>query len=162
MAATPPLLDEEHAAFIQGCVSIVAASRDASNAPRLARALGCRVSADRRHVTLLLPTLQAGALIAAIRATGAVAAAFNQPSTHRAIQVKGAAATIGPADPGDARLAARYVDAFVADIALLGYSDALGRALLWHDPAELVAVAFTPGAVFTQTPGPRAGEPLRR
>jgi hypothetical protein len=160
MAATP-VLDEEHAAFIQGGVSIVAGSRDASNAPRLARAVGCRVSPDRRRVTVLLSTRQAGGLIAAIRASGAVAAAFNQPSTHRAIQVKGAGATIAPADAGDARLAARYADAVIADIALLGYSEAFGHALLWHDPAELVAVTFTPGAVFSQTPGPRAGEPLR-
>ncbi|HTO47405.1 MAG TPA: hypothetical protein VML91_07180 [Burkholderiales bacterium] len=153
-----PLLDAEHAAFIQGAVSIVAGSRDAANVPRLARALGCRVSDDRRRVTVFLAAFQAAALLAAIRAEGAIAVAFNLPSTHRAFQLKGTDATVVPLDASDVEWAKRYADAFVADIGLLGYSGALGRALLWFEPAELTGVTFTPSAAFEQTPGPRAGE----
>jgi hypothetical protein len=156
------LLDEDHAAFIQGGVSILAASRDAANAPKLARAIGCRVSRDRRRVTVFVAAFQAAALIAALRATKTIAVGFNLPSTHRAFQLKGTDATVGPLDRGDLEIAVRYVDAFVADIALLGYSEPIGRALLAFDPAELLAISFTPSAAFVQTPGPRAGARVDR
>ena len=155
--AAEPLLDADHAAFIQSGVSIVVASRDATNAPRVARALGCRVSADRRRVTVYLGAFQAAPLLAAIRAEGAIAVAFNLPSTHRAFQLKGTDAAAVPLDRSDVEHAQRYVDAFAADIGLLGYAEAYGRALLWFDPAELTGIAFTPAAAFEQTPGPRAG-----
>jgi hypothetical protein len=161
-AAGEPLLDADHAAFIQSGVSIVVASRDATNAPRVARALGCRVSADRRRVTVYLGAFQAAPLLAAIRAEGAIAVAFNLPSTHRAFQLKGTDAAAVPLDRSDLEHAQRYVDAFAADIGLLGYAAAYGRALLWFDPAELTGIAFTPAAAFEQTPGPRAGVRLGR
>jgi hypothetical protein len=152
-----PVLDAEHAAFIQSGVSILAASRDTGNVPRIARALGCRVSEDRRRVTVYLAAFQAAPLLAAIRAEGAIAVAFNLPSTHRAFQLKGADAAVVPLDRSDVERARRYVDAFATDIGLLGYSAVIGRALLWFDPVELTGVAFTPAAAFEQTPGPRAG-----
>ena len=157
-----PLLDEDHAAFIQSGVSILAASRDASNAPQLARAIGCRISPDRRRVTVFVAAFQAATLIAALRATRTIAVGFNLPSTHRAFQLKGTDATVGPLDRGDLEIAVRYVDAFVANIALLGYSEPIGRALLAFDPAELLAISFTPSAAFVQTPGPRAGARVHR
>ncbi len=155
--AGEPLLDAEHAAFIQSGVSVVVAARDAGNVPRLARALGCRVADDRRRVTVYLGAFQAAALLAAIRAERAIAVAFNMPSTHRAFQLKGVDATVAPLDRTDVEHARRYVDAFSTDIGLLGYTDAYGHALLWFEPAELTGVSFTPAAAFEQTPGPRAG-----
>ena len=44
----------------------------------------------------------------------------------------------------------------------LGFGEAFGRALVDCNPADLVAVAFTPKAAFRQTPGPNAGAPLER
>jgi hypothetical protein len=162
MAGAAPLLDEEHAAFIQSGVSMLAASRDATNAPKLARALGCRVSPDRRRVAVFLAASQAVEVLAAIRATGTVAVGFNLPSTHRSLQLKGTDAVVSPLEAGDLEIAARYAAAFVDDIQLLGYDARLGRALLASEPAELVAVGFTPSSAFVQTPGPRAGARLER
>jgi hypothetical protein len=130
MSEGEPVLDADHAAFIQGGVSVVVASRDAARVPRVCRAIGCRVSDDRRRVTVYLSAFQGAPLLAAIRSEGVIAVAFNLPSTHRAYQLKGSDARVVP----------------------------LERALLWYDPAELTGVAFTPAAAFTQTPGPRAGE----
>jgi hypothetical protein len=162
MAGASPLLDEEHAAFIQSGVSILAASRDPANAPKLARAVGCRVAPDRRRVVVLLAASQATGLLAAIRATRAIAVGFNEPSTHRAFQLKGTDAAVSVPEAGDPKTAARYVDAVAADICRLGWNDAFARALVAFDPAELVAIAFTPSAAFDQTPGPRAGARLER
>jgi hypothetical protein len=162
VADAVPLLDEEHAAFVQGGVSILAASRDPANAPKLARAVGCRVSPDRQRVTVFLATPQAAGLLAAIRATRAIAVGFNEPSTHRAFQLKGADAAVSALEAGDREIAARYVASVATDICRLGWSDGFARALVAFDPAELVAVGFTPAAAFDQTPGPRAGARLDR
>jgi hypothetical protein len=62
---------------------------------------------------------------------------------------------------GTIQLAEKYCDAFVAELCPLGYDEPLIRALLWFDPNDLRAVTFTPREAFLQTPGPRAGEPLK-
>src|SRR6185369_4365117 len=65
MAPTLPasLLDDDHAAFIQGSVSIVAASRDGGNVPSIGRISGCRVAADGRRITIFLASGQAPRLL---------------------------------------------------------------------------------------------------
>ena len=160
MSAPAPLLDEALAAFLQTGVSINVGSRSAGNVPMLARANGCRVAADRRTVTVLLAGAKSAALLDAVRASGAIAAVFSEPPTHRTIQLKGTDATVGAATEEDRTLSARYLDAFARVLAPLGYPEPVFRALLWADPADLVAVTFTPSAAFDQTPGPRAGAPL--
>jgi hypothetical protein len=162
MAAPAPLLDAALAAFVQTGVSINAGSRGPGNAPALARANGCRVAADQRTVSVLFPAPKAAALLDAVRATGVIAVVFSEPPTHRTIQLKGTDAKVAAATAEDGALSARYVETFVAALAALGYSDTVFRALLWADPADLVAVTFSPSAAFDQTPGPRAGAPLRQ
>src|SRR5262245_19729597 len=130
-----------------------AEARTRDRVPRLAG------SATRE---VFVAAFQAAALIESLRATGAIAVGFNLPSTHRAFQLKGTDATVGSLDRGDLEIAVRYVEAFIADIALLGYSEPIGRALLAFDPAELLAISFTPSAAFVQTPGPRAGARVGR
>lgn len=159
--ATAPVLDAEHAAFVVSPgISMTVASRLAGNRPELGRALGCRVAADRRRVTLLVPGAQLAPLIAALRESRAIAVVFSQPSTHRTIQLKGTDAALEPIAPGDLELSARWADSFVVALAPYGIGEDLVRAFLWCDPAELVAVSFTPCAAFQQTPGPGAGAPL--
>jgi hypothetical protein len=162
MSAPAPLLDEALAAFVQTGVSINAGSRGTGNVPALARANGCRVAEDRRTVTVLLAASKAAALLDAVRATGAIAVVFSEPPTHRTIQLKGTDAVVGAASGEDRAFSQRYVDTFVAVLAGLGYSEPVFRALLWADPDDLVAVTFSPSAAFDQTPGPRAGAPLRQ
>src|SRR5688572_7111932 len=144
--ATAPVANERWAAFIQGGVSIVAASCDARNIPTIVRCVGCRVSADRRKVTLLVSSSQAGNLLNNIRSGGAIAVVFSQPSTHVSIQLKGTDAKSAPIRAGDADLAERYTSAFAADLLPLGYHDTFVRALLGHETSELVSVTFTPAA----------------
>jgi hypothetical protein len=113
-------------------------------------------------VTVLLPADQYAPLAETLRETRAIAVVFSEPSTHRTIQLKGADAALEPLAAGDAELAARWTDDFVAGLAALGYSGPMVRSFLWCDPARLVAVSFTPQAAFQQTPGPQAGMPLKR
>jgi hypothetical protein len=154
-------MDRERAAFLMSGVSIVASSRGANNAPAVARAGGCRVTPDGR-VAVFVAASQAAALLDAVRATGAIAVVFSEPSTHYSLQLKGADAVIEPLLPGDGALIERYAAAFAASLCPLGYSEQLVRAVVWASPEDFVALAFTPSRAFDQTPGPRAGAALER
>ena len=156
----PPPLDEEHAAFIQGGVSIVASSSSARQVPSIGRIAGCRVAADRRCVTVLLAASQAPQLLADVRACGRIAVVFSQPSTHRSFQLKADDATARAATADELAVAHRHVEAFAAEIAPLGHEREHARALLACADEDLVAIDFTPNAAFEQTPGPNAGKQI--
>lgn len=160
--ATEALIDPEHAAFMTGAVSISVGSRDADHLPNLTRAFGCRVSADRRRVTVFVSTAQSRDVLADLRTNGAVAAVFTQPATHRTVQFKGRDAAVEPLADGDLARIERYREAFVAHLVPLGFSDLAIRMLVDCPAHELAAIAFTPCAAFSQTPGPHAGTPLER
>ena len=158
-AAASPLKDEQ-ARFIQGGVATTVASRNAANVPSLGRAVGCLVTPDRTRITVLLRRSQCAALLDDIGRSATVAMVCAQPSTHHTLQIKAADAVVH--DPGavDHAALARYVEAFHRELAPLGYTIDWTRAMLGYTPADLVAVSFTPQAIFSQTPGPRAGERL--
>jgi hypothetical protein len=159
--SAPLLLDAEHAGFVaRPGISTTVASRTAGRLPVLGRALGCRVAPDRSRVTVLLPGDQLPELVAALRESRAIAAVFSEPATHRTIQLKGTDAALEPLATGDAELSALWADGFVAALAPYGIAEPLVRALLWCEPAAMIAVSFSPCAAFQQTPGPRAGAPL--
>jgi hypothetical protein len=159
--APPPLIDAELAAFMQRGVSLTVGSCDAANRPSLARATGCRVAADGSTVRLFISGVQAAPLLAHVRETGRLAAVFSQPSTHRTLQLKGLDAKVEPAGPDDLAVVRRYRDAFVDELARLGYPRPVFHALLACPDADLVALRFTPTEAFSQTPGPNAGRSLQ-
>lgn len=158
--APDPLIDPEHAAFMSGAVSIGVGSCDADLLPDLTRAFGCRVSIDRRRVTVFVSAEQSRDVLADLRANGAVAVVFTQPATHRTVQFKGTDAAVEPLADGDLARIERYREAFVAHLVALGYSALAIRTMVDCPPHELTAIAFTPSAAFSQTPGPQAGTPL--
>lgn len=160
MPASPPSpIGPEQAALMQGAVSIIVGSRDAAHRPHLMRALGCRLSADRRRVSVLLAAGSSGEVLADLRANGQIAVVFSQPTTDRTLQLKGHDATVAPCTADDAALAERYLQGFVDEIGKLGFTAEVAHTILWHD-RDLVAVHFTVAAAFEQTPGPTAGAPL--
>jgi len=157
-----PVLDATHAAFIASGPSILVASRNAANVPSVARAIGCRISPGLGQVMLFLSASQSRALLDDVRATRTLAAIFDEPPTHRAIQIKGDDAQVGALEAGDPERIAAYTDAFVFHIERVGYAERWTRTFLAAPEQDYVAVTFTPNAAFTQTPGPNAGAPLRR
>ena len=157
MTTSPQPLAEEHAAFVGGAVSVIAASRDERNVPSIGRATGCAVATDRRTVTVFIPQSQAPHLVADLRACGQVAVVFTQPSTNRSLQLKGTDARLRPLTPDEAGGIARYVEAFGREIRPLGHSMDEARTIFRCVDGDLVAVEFTPTSAFVQTPGPGAG-----
>ncbi|MFO1322747.1 MAG: pyridoxamine 5'-phosphate oxidase family protein [Burkholderiales bacterium] len=153
----PPILLPEHAAFVQGSVSIVAASCDAQRVPSIGRVAGCAVAADRCTVSVFVAARQAPALLADIRACGRIAVVFSRPSNNRSLQLKGDDATVRPATERELAIVARYVEAFGEEITPLGYGPEQARTLFACVDGDRVAIDFTPSAAFEQTPGPNAG-----
>ncbi len=156
----PAALSAEHAVFIQGGLAIDLATRDHRNIPRVARAIGCRVSPDRRRVTLIVANRVIDRFIDALEGTRAIAAVFCLASTHRAIQIKGSDAVIEPVRETDRELVERAIAAFGEDIGRFGYDETFARAEMTYRPEELIAITFTPDPVYEQTPGPKAGARL--
>ena len=154
------LADEANFALLRTGFMVTVASRDAARVPSVTRALGCRVSPDRRRVTVFLLASQSATLLRDLRATGAIAAVFSQPSTHRTIQLKGSDATLGAVAPGDVELIEANAAAALADLALAGFPESFARTFFAYDAPDVVAVGFTPSTAFVQTPGPQAGRRL--
>jgi hypothetical protein len=88
-ASAPAGIDDGLLALMHGRVSILVASRDADHRPHVMRAIGCRVRNDRRRVTVMLCSRTSAPVLADLRANGAIAVVFSEPSTHRSVQLKG-------------------------------------------------------------------------
>jgi hypothetical protein len=153
-------LPEDVATFIQSGVSMTIASRDERLVPSIAKAVGCRVSADRRQLTVFVFADAAEALARDIAHHGRAAVVFSQPSTNRTVQVKGRDVKPVPTQPADVALVRRYMALFASEIGPLGWNPSFVEALYWQDPAQLLAIRFTPEGAFQQTPGPGAGAAL--
>lgn len=163
MDPTPILpLDAELADFVTGEVSISVGSRDAALLANLTRGFGCRVAPGRDRIRLFVSRAQSRAVLADLAANSLVTVVFTLPATHRTVQFKGTDAVVQPLAEGDLDCVRRYRDGFVAHLAGLGFAaDAIAHLVGCPDD-ELVAIEFSPRAAFTQTPGPRAGQPLER
>jgi hypothetical protein len=159
---TDSVVDAEHAGFLQRGVGISVAACDSDNVPTLVRACGCCVSDDRRRITVFVSATQAAPLLKCIRKNGAVAVVFSEPSTHRTVQIKGSDTVVGGLADGDLQAITGYRSAFARELATLGYDEILVRTLFSYPSADVVGLSFTPSEAYSQTPGPKAGEPLRR
>lgn len=158
-AAPPSPIGPEQAALIARRVSIIVGSRDAELRPHVMRAVGCRLSDDRRRVTLLMPAHSSQAVLTDLRANGQIAVVFSEPTTHRTLQLKGEDAVVAPCGPDDAELAERNLQGFTDEIGQLGFTAQVAQTILAHEH-DLLAIHFTVASAFEQTPGPAAGEPL--
>jgi hypothetical protein len=156
----PPVLDEAHAAFIQRRVSMLVGSCCAAGVPSLARGYGCRVSPDRRVITVFLAVSQSEALLRDLHASGAIAVVFSRPSTHETLQFKGRVQRMSPVEADDRPVMQAYGRGFAEELAPLGFDETFRDAIMAPVEHEAVAVTFVPEAAFVQTPGPSAGRPL--
>lgn len=155
-AALPPDL----VAIMARGVSVIVASRDAALRPSLMRAVGSRVEADGRDITVYLSRPQSRQLVQDLASTGHIAVVFSVPSTHRSVQLKAARVEMRNADANDAPVLARYLASMENEVQQVGFAPPLTRAMLAHRLEDVVAVCFTPEQAFDQTPGPRAGTAL--
>jgi len=128
----------------------------------MAKAAGCRVAPALRDICVLM-FAEAGAPVCRdIAGNGLIAVCFSQPSTNQTVQIKGRDARSALASPADVATARSSLDRLVDGLVPLGFQRAMLEAFFWGDPADLMAIRFTPDAAFAQTPGPSAGSVLQR
>lgn len=154
-----PVLSEANAAFIPRRTSMSIATHDAENRPVVARAFGCRVSADRRQVTIFLSTTHSPLALQCLRETGVVALAVTRPTTHETLQMKGRVIGFAPVTAEDREEMAVYLGSVLEEITPKGYTQEFVHGV-FSPPSECIAVSFEPAVLFNQTPGPHAGEKL--
>ena len=131
---------------------LAAASAIAEERTRLAREMHDVVS---HQVSLI--ALQAGALLADLRANRRLAVAFCRPTTDQTLQIKAFDAQVVALVRDDYCTLAEHANQLVAELAPIGFPEAIIRPLFSCSPSDAVAVNFSPSAVFDQTPGPNAG-----
>lgn len=127
--------------------------------PQLVRALALRIEPDHR-IALLLSTPSADGLLAAVSEVPVVAITACQPSTHRAIQVKGRGAVLSAADPAQWPERLAFKHRFLAEIEPYGYDESFADSWLDVPPEQWRVVTFTPTGAWNQTPGPGAGQAI--
>jgi len=154
------MLDSDNAAFIQTGVSISLASCAPDGLPSMNLGLGCKLVDAGRQVGVFLRRSQSLALLDNIRSSGRIANVFSLPSSNHTLQLKGSDARIVPFSPEDLPIIERHIADFVLEVIPLGMPEAVVRAILAYSPDDLVTVTYSPCAAFSQTPGPKAGEPL--
>jgi hypothetical protein len=150
-------LPEELCEFIESGVSILVGSRDAELRPAGVRGFGARVGNDRTTLTVHLPDVNSGRVIANVRENGLIAVTFSRPIDHRAIQVKGTAIAVRGSNDEDRRTQEQYRAAFMEQVYAVGMPRAVMRRVVYWPST---AVEFVVEGLFIQTPGPSAGKSL--
>lgn len=156
------MLDSDNAAFILTGVSISLAACGSDRLPSMSRGMGCKLIDGGRQVGIFIQRAQAADLLDHIRASGRVANVFSLPSSNRTLQLKGVDARILPFDANDLPIIESHVADFVREVLPLGMREDVVRAVFACATADLVTVVYSPSAAFSQTPGPKAGEPLAK
>ncbi|MGB4063753.1 MAG: hypothetical protein WBK19_08010 [Azonexus sp.] len=154
------MLDSDNAAFILTGVSISLAACAVDRLPCMSRGLGCKLVGGGRQVAIFVKRSQSAELLENIRNTGRVANVFNLPSSNRTLQLKGDDASIQPFDPADLPVIESHISLFLDEVIPFGMQENMIRALFACTVDDLVTVVYSPSAAFTQTPGPKAGDPL--
>lgn len=142
--------------FISSHVSLHLASSYRGQAS-LVRAYGCYVDRTQQQIILLVDEQQAEPVLLAIRKGAPVAAVFNEPETHRTVQLKASQAQVWAADAGDYSYCQSYGQRFSQRLQVYDVPVAYSLALCEVAPERMVRVVFKPEAAFNQTPGKTAG-----
>ena len=153
-------LSQAHVAFIESGGTIYVASRDGALRATVAYGLGCQVAPQGDRVAIYLAASWCGALLASIHETGTIAVCFSEPRSHRTLQLKGNDAVARELAAEERAKLPACLARLVQKLCDAGVPEDLVRAVISYDPADLVAVTFSPMAAFSQTPGPQAGSRL--
>lgn len=153
------LLLEEIAEHVASGVVIYVATRNSLLEPEAAVAMGLKSDCGRQVFTVYVPQRAAARTLENLKDNGAIAVTMTRPSDHKSIQIKGRAVGTRPADDADRALMSVHRAALTEQFAHVGVPRSITRRLTnW--PSVAIDVEVT--AAFSQTPGPGAGQPLRR
>jgi hypothetical protein len=148
-------VQDEMAAFLEGAVMMVIASRDDAFRPAIARAQGARLHEGGRLVEVLVSRSQWPEAVGNLGPGRPVALTVCRPTDYRAYQVKGTVEAVAEADAaGRARAAAYRREAGAVLVGLGVEPHQIGH---WLRDGDIVSIRFRPRESYAQTPGPGAG-----
>ena len=142
-------------------VSVIVSSCGPDLTPSLMRAVGSQMGPQGEQVTVFLNRAQSAQLLHDVARTGRVAVVFSEPHSHRTVQLKSNSARLREVTRDDVPALQRYLLAMQGELGRIGFAPDFAAAMLAHRLDDLSAVTFAPEQAFDQTPGPRAGQPLR-
>ena len=152
------MIDADLAAFVQERVGIHVGTRNQRFEPNGARALAVRVEHDGAHLVVYLAEVAAKRIVPDLEANGQAAVSFGRPIDDKACQIKGTFVSSRAASPEERVEIVAQFESFLANLEEIG----IPRRLAQRWPTwPCTAIRLKATAVFTQTPGPGAGEPLR-
>lgn len=154
------MIDDALFALITQRCDVVLSSCSEAGLPSLCWGMAGRLLDDRRTVEAWVREDHARQFLADARATGRVAAVFNEPYTSIAVQFKGRDARVQAAVQDDEDFLRTHVNHMVHELDRVGFDERFARAVFEQPWSVLGVVRFTAAQVFVQTPGPRAGQPL--
>lgn len=157
MATTNAPINDELARFLESGLAITVATRDGELQPDGAWAWAVRVEDGGATLTVFLYEKAAAAMRPNLDSHPEIAVVLDQPTSHRACQVKGNVVGYRAAEASERVLVERQVQGFRADLENIGIPAALTAGWSYW-PA--VALRVEVGHVFEQTPGPGTGGPL--
>lgn len=158
MSAPPPcseLLTPDLVAFLHSGLAGTLGTASADGVPAMTRAFALRVAPDARTIDVFVGRAQSTTCLANLTPGRLLAVTTSSPLDYRGVQLKGAVIDSRPADASDVIWIERAATLFEAAVAQVGIASPRGFRC-----QEYVRVTFMPTAMFRQTPGPGAGNPL--
>ncbi|MEI9952545.1 MAG: hypothetical protein WDO74_27090 [Pseudomonadota bacterium] len=137
-------------------VSLMLVTRDERLAPEITRAAGARLG-DDGLLRVALPLPESRRTIWNLEATPVVALSIVLPTSYRTLQVKGKD-THAVDWPEHEAIARAHASAFAEQVVAVGISREIADSFFSH--GRYATFAFTPLAIFDQTPGPTSGLPV--
>lgn len=141
-----------------GGTSVLVGSADANAIPACCRGIAVSTGAALTKATVYVPVATSGDVIANAASTKKLAVMITRVVEHVGVQLKGTVETIRLAGDDEAPLVKRRLNEFADILDDIGLPRRIFRSVA-HWPA--FAIEVTVEEVFDQTPGPRAGEPIR-
>lgn len=144
--------------YVDTGLSLFVGTVDADGFPATCRAYALRSNDDFSIVTVYVPVDISQETIANVATTRRVAIGATHPIDHGSIQIKGTTRGVRLARADEAELVRTRLEEFGDLLETIGVPRRITRSVA-HWPA--FAIDVTVEEVFDQTPGPRAGEPIR-
>lgn len=146
------------ASFLEEGLGIHVASRNAALEPNGVRALAVQVEDAGAVLAAYITTMAIGVVLPDLLANGQVAVLFGRPVDERSVQVKGTYLDVRDGRDDEQALVTRQWEGYLANLGLIGIPrEVYDVGPRW--PVRVIRLRVT--AIFEQTPGPSAGEPLK-
>jgi hypothetical protein len=153
----PAAVPIELVEFLSSGVSILVATRDAHLVPEAVRAFAPRVSVDRRLLDIVVPSGPGARTVQNLEDNGRIAISFSRAIDDFSVQVKGTCRGTRPTNDADRAVVDRYHAAYIEGLYLIGMPRSLTSRFRTL-PGVVVTVEVE--TVFSQTPGPGAGNAI--